>query len=391
MLTRQGWAALGLAAISAASGRVFGVLELIILGSGVLALVVASLAWANVHVIALNVSRRVVPEFLQAGDTARVEFTITNESRSGTAPLTLWEPVDGLGGATLKLAPLRGHETATTTYRLPTLHRGTLSFGPLTAQRRDPFGIAGRRRIIGSTHEIVIFPAHHHLTLPTAMGGSGPLGNQLRSRSLGRSGNEFHSLRDYADGDDLRQIHWRASARSEVLKVREVEPEGLRHCTIELDNSASEYSPEGFERAVSAAASAVYAASVAGLRLRLVIGAETDLRNTNLTSAMTALANCSTTDQMSTQRLAAPRAEGLGLTIIVTGSPQSSAVSTRRPNLAQTDVLVVVACSSTANAQRHFTVDATTADSLSGSWASLTGSHITPPSTTLQRAEADRR
>jgi hypothetical protein len=28
---------------------------------------------------------------------------------------------------------------------------------------------------------------------------------------------------------------------------------------------------------------------------------------------------------------------------------------------------------------------------LSGSWASLTGSHITPPSTTLQRAEADRR
>ncbi len=391
MLTRQGWAALGLAAASAAVGRVFGVLELIVLGSGVLALVAASLAWANYHAIALSVSRRVVPEFLQAGDTARVEFAITNESRSGTAPLTLWEPVDGLGGATLKLAPLHAHETATTTYRLPTLHRGSLTFGPLTAQRRDPFGIAGKRRVVGTTHEIVVFPAHHHVQLPTAMGGSGPLGNQLRSRSLGRSGTEFHSLRDYADGDDLRQIHWRASARSEVLKVREVEPEGLHHCTIELDNSSSEYSPEGFERAVSAAASAVSAASSAGLRLRLVIGSETDLRNTNLSSAMTALANCSTTDQVQTQRLPAPRAEGLGLTFVVTGGPQSAAVLALRPNLTQTDILIVVACSSTASTQRDFTVDATTADSFVGSWASLTGNYTERQTTPPQRTEAERR
>ena len=173
--------------------------------------------------------------------------------------------------------------------------------------------------------------------------------------------------------------------------MREVEPEGLRHCTIELDNSSSEYTPESFERAVSAAASAVAAASSAGLRLRLVIGNETDLRNTNLTSAMTALSNCSTTEQIHAQRLPAPRAEGLGLTFVVTGSAQSAAVAALRPSITQTDVLIVVACSSTATTQRDFAIDATTADSFVGSWGSLTGNYADRRPTPPQRAEADLR
>ncbi len=373
MLTRHGLGAVLLAATSAVVGRLFGVLELFVFGSGLLALVIASVLWVHARRISLTVDRRVTPDSLHAGDVGRVELRIANTSLWGTPPLTLWEPVSGMGGATLRLAPLHRNERAAANYRLPVTRRGTVVFGPLTVERRDPFGLCAQRRVVAGTHEIVVLPAHLQLTMPVGMGGSGPLGDHLRVRALGRSGNEFHSLREYVDGDDLRQISWRASARGETLKVREVEPEGLRRCTVALDNDSAEYSPEGFERAVSAAAGAVYAASAAGLHLRLLIGAETDLRNTTSSAAMLALANCSSMRDAQAMPFTAPTGDGLGLSVIVTGSPQSPSVAAARRALTPADVLVIIACSSVADATRGFVVDATGPDSLAGSWVTLTG------------------
>lgn len=375
MLTRHGWGAVTLAAAAAIVGRLFGVLELLVLGAGILALVLACVVWVHSRTIALSVNRRVLPAALRAGDVGRVELIITNNANTGTSQLSLWEPVGGMGGATLRLAPMRRHETVAANYRLPALRRGTVVFGPLTVERRDPFGLCSKRRAVGSTHEVVVFAAHHELHLPSGMGGSGPLGEHLRARALGRVGSEFHSLREYADGDDLRQIHWRASARSDTLKVRQVEPEGLRHCTVELDTTASEYSPEGFERAVSAAAGAVYAATQSGLRLRLLLGEGTDLRNTTSTAAMFVLANCSASDQPRSRGLNAPLAEGLGLTFVITGSPQSAAVRAARLSLAPTDVLVIIACSSVATTGRDFIINAVDSDRFLSSWTALTGAH----------------
>lgn len=376
MLTRHGWGAVMLAVTAVVVGRLFGVLELIVLGAGIMVLIAASALWVHSRSLSFGIERRVVPDALRAGDTARVELIITNTAASGTSAMSLWEPVASMGGATLKLAPMRRRETVSANYRLPSLRRGTVVFGPLAVERKDPFGLFSKRRIVGGTHEIVVFAAHDQVSLPTGMGGGGPLGDHLRARALGRNGNEFHSLREYAEGDDLRLIHWRASARSETFKVRQVEPEGLRHCTVELDTTASEYSPEGFERAVSAAASAVYAATQAGLRLRLLIGTQTDLRNTTLAAAMFVLANCSASDVIPPKGLHAPLSEGLGLTFIVTGSPQSAAVRAARLTLEPTDTLVIIACSSANSDRRDFVVNATDTDTFLSSWSVLTGAHV---------------
>ena len=282
-------------------GRLFGVIELYVLGAGIIALVIVCVVWTHWRQVSLTVDRRVIPERLQVGEIGRVELRITNLAPSRTSPLVLWEPVAGMGGAHLRLAPLRRHESTIANYRLPASRRGTIVFGPLTVERRDPFGISSQRTVVAGTHEVVILPAHMFITIPTGAGGSGPVGQHLRMRALGRSGTEFHALRDYSEGDDLRQVHWKASARSENLKVREVEPDGLRRCTVALDDTTTEYSPEGFERAVSVAASAIASASRAGLQLRLVIGTAVDLRHTTVTAAMTSLADCvvSTTPGMS--------------------------------------------------------------------------------------------
>ena len=374
MPNRQGYGAVLLAIVALVTGRLFGVIELFVVGTGLFALVVLSVAMAHARPILLTVDRRVTPELLHVGDNGRVELRVANMARWGTSPLTLWEPVAGMGGATLKLAPLRRREVVAANYRLPALQRGVVVFGPLTIERRDPFGLATKRCIVAGTHEVVVLPAYHRLQLPPGVTGTGPLGDQLRMRSLARGGNEFHSLREYVDGDDLRHIHWRASARSDSLKVREVEPEGLRRCTVALDTTSDEYSAEGFERAVSAAATAVFAATHASLRLRIMVGNDKDLRNTESSVAMLTLAKCSPGAGPQAMSFTAPAGDGLGLVVVITGSPRSAAVSAARRCLSPSDVLVIVACSSCTGTSSGLVVDATSTDSFISSWAVLTGS-----------------
>src|SRR4051794_10013732 len=375
MLTRHGWGAAVLGLVTAIIGRLFGVLELFVLGTGILALVVGCVLWSHSRDVALTVDRRLVPENLQVGEVGRVDLRIANVGPSRTAPLALWEPVSGMGGANLRLAPLRPRESTSAKYRLPASRRGSVVFGPLTVERRDPFGISRRRSVVAGTHEVIILPAHLYISLPTGSTGSGTIGQYLRMRALGRVGSEFHSLRDYVAGDDLRQVNWKASARSENLKVREVEPDGLRRCTVALDNSRSEYSPEGFERAVSVAASAVASAVRANLQLRVVIGATTDLRHTTFLAAMTELADCAISDPRPIP-FTAPAGDGLGLSILVTGSAQSPAVIDARRFLGPNDILLVIACTTMSGSSRNFVIDATDESEFAASWAAMTGTYV---------------
>jgi uncharacterized protein (DUF58 family) len=376
VLTRHGWGALLLALTTAVIGRMFGVLELFVLGSGIFALVMLTLLWVRSRRLQLSVQRRVIPEALQVGEIGRVELRVTNERHSSTSPLYLWEPVSGMGGATLRLAPLHGGETIAANYRLPATRRGTVVFGPLLVERRDPFGLCTQRRVISGTHEVVVLPAHLGLALPSGNGGTGAIGQHLRMRALGREGTEFHALRDYADGDDLRQIHWRASARSETLKVRQVEPDGLRRCTVALDTTPDQYTAESFERAVSAAASAITSAARSALTMRLVIGVIGDLRNTTPLAAMNALADCAVGGAGQQMPFTAPTTEGLGLFIVVSGSADSAAVAEARRQLSPNDVLIVIACSTMDGASSAFVIDCTDETRFIHSWVTVTGGRV---------------
>ena len=93
--------------------------------------------------------------------------------------------------------------------------------------------------------------------------GSGVLGRHLLALSQRLGPGEFHGLRDYIDGDEPRSIHWKASARSEELKVQAARSQGVRRCIVVLDREASVpgtatlADADVFERAIVAAASLV--------------------------------------------------------------------------------------------------------------------------------------
>ncbi len=66
----------------------------------------------------------------------------------------------------------------------------------------------------------------------------------------------FHALRDYVPGDDRRHIHWKTTARTNKLMVRQFEETRRAHLAISLSINTDEYDsgPE-FEMAISVAAS----------------------------------------------------------------------------------------------------------------------------------------
>ncbi|MGD9996642.1 MAG: DUF58 domain-containing protein [Ilumatobacteraceae bacterium] len=373
MLTRSGWGAIALAIAAFVIGRVFGIVELFVLGAGIGAAILVAVVTLSRTPPRLAVRRLIDPSTVQAGDAARVDIQIANAGSRRSPVVQLWEPVGSSGGATMNLAPLRPRERSTAAYRLPTSGRGIVRVGPMRARRRDVLGLASRTFVIPGSSELLVMPQHHPVRF--ALGGSsGRLGDHLRLKAHGQSGSEFHSLREYVQGDDLRRISWKASARSNDLIVKETALEGVKRCSVVLDTDAGAYDSDGFERAVSAAASLVTGAAAAGLNTRLV-ALDTDLRGHDVAPiALRWLATVQPGDHAGGVMPPLKSGEGLGLVVLVTSTAASARAAEMRSSIGPEDTLVVVTSQSGAAVRgTRFVVDASTPDAFAESWAALTG------------------
>lgn len=373
MLTRSGWGALALTVVSFATGRVFGIVELYVLGAGILAALALAVLGGLRRPPRLAVRRVLEPSVVRAGDAARVDVQVANTGTRRTPTLQLWEPVGETGGATMNLAPLRRREATAAAYRLPTGSRGVVRIGPMQARRRDVLGLFTTTFVLPGSVELLVIPRYSPAPFPVS-GSSGRLGEHLRMRAFGQSGSEFHSLREYVVGDDLRRISWKASARSEDFLVKETALEGLRRCTVAVDIDDTEYTSPAFERAMSAAAALVTGAVASGLTTRLV-APEVDLRGPDVAPlALRWLATANHGAGGTTSFPSLRAGEGLGLLVLITGSPSSVRATEVRNAASPDDTIVIVATASLGErAKDRFLVDATTDEGFAANWPRLSG------------------
>jgi uncharacterized protein (DUF58 family) len=91
------------------------------------------------------------------------------------------------------------------------------------------------------------------------------------TREISRGTATFHQLRDYVPGDDLRHVHWRATARTGDLVVREHVDTTKPEVVVILDNRARAMTADDFEEGVDVGASVLDAADRAGFPTRLVL------------------------------------------------------------------------------------------------------------------------
>ena len=116
-----------------------------------------------------------------------------------------------------------------------------------------PFGFLRKEIAGGARLEATVWPATiPYRNLGLAPGKRGP-GAERAVRP--GSGSDLIALRRYAVGDSHRLIHWKASARTGRLLVRQFAAEVSKGCLLAIDTDATRWpQPEQFEVLVSLAA-----------------------------------------------------------------------------------------------------------------------------------------
>ena len=374
MLTRQGFVLLVAGVVAVVIGRVFGVIELFVIGAGCFAAVVAALAYVHLRRPRVEATRWIHPAVLVAGDTGRVDLHLHHRGALRSAAFVLSESVRRTMGADhaarLPIDPMARDQHSTTGYSLPSAVRGVIVLGPLEAELRDPLGIARTTSMAAGTDEVVVAPRAFTLDIPQL--GQGALGNALLDKARRLGPGEFHALREYLDGDEPRSIHWKASARSDSLMVKEYTVEGLHRCTVVFDASPGAHSDAAaFERGVTAAASLVSSAVRAGLSTRFVTSGGIDLRGPEVgihTSRVLARIEPSPAPMAVLDR---ETGDGLGLTVVITGSPDGPAWRTARSIVDPTVTALLVATDGVTGG--GLSISARSDEEFVRSWQTLAG------------------
>lgn len=199
-----------------------------------LSLIVLSGVLSEMVLRGVRVQRR-LPAGAHAEATQVVELVVSNRKRRlPSLSLDVQDALDGEAvagrGFVLKLGPLRQQRI---TYRLRPMQRGCVAFEGYRLATRYPFGLFEKWRWLHDPWQWWVYPALRPgatASMRASLAGVEPA-RAGRGRGL-----EPVGLREYREGDEARDIHWRRSASLGRVVVKEREPESDTHVTLILDN-----------------------------------------------------------------------------------------------------------------------------------------------------------
>jgi uncharacterized protein (DUF58 family) len=208
----------------------------------------------------LQVHRSLAPDQVPVGGQATVELTLSNQGRMPAGLLLLEDRIPYVLGHRPRFVVDRVSPNwrRTVTYPVKSDVRGLFQVGPLMLTVADPFGLVETSRTFARSQHLLVTPRVYKL--PTVRLGTDRAGSgENRPRAIAAAGEEDATVREYRDGDDLRRVHWRSTARRGSLMVRREEQPWQSRCAIFLDARTTSHHGHGpsasLEWAVSAAAS----------------------------------------------------------------------------------------------------------------------------------------
>jgi uncharacterized protein (DUF58 family) len=258
---------------------VLGVEELAMLAAAAFLVVVVAFLRVRRHALRISAQRMLQPGRAEAGAAARADLRLMNLGKRSTPVLSATDSFDaGRRVARFLVPPLAPGETADAAYRLPTSRRGIYKVGPLTLSIHDAFGVVQTALTLAGEDRFVVYPrVEDVLPLPGAASREARMGSMQASRVP--VGLDFFGLREYEVGDDLRRVHWRSTARTGELMLRQDEMPWESRSTILLDTRPSTHAGESFERAVEIAASLATAMCRGRRQVRFVTTGGVDIRS----------------------------------------------------------------------------------------------------------------
>jgi uncharacterized protein (DUF58 family) len=199
-------------------------------------LVVADLLLAPAPGV-LEIARRPTSP-VRLGDPTSSTLVVANPSGRTLKGLLrdAWQPTAGARDNRFRISLTPGDRVLLRTPLRP-VRRGDLRAKGVTVRVRGPLGLAYRQRttaVPGVVRSLPPFESRKHL--PSRLARLRDLDGRSAVRVRGQ-GTEFDSLRDYVQGDDVRSIDWRATARNRNVVVRTWQPERDRRVVLVLDTS----------------------------------------------------------------------------------------------------------------------------------------------------------
>ncbi len=275
-LTTRGRSFLAAGVAAGICAVLLGQRDLLRVGVLLVALPVACAVMMGRARVRLSLVRTVTPSRVVAGESTRVRVELRNLARAVTQVLLAEDAVPYALGPSPRfvLSRLPGGRRAAVTYTLRGQVRGHFDIGPLQLHLGDPFGMCEVTRSFTATDPMVVVPRTWPLAGGPTGGQWGGTGEALQGMAAA-SGEHDVAIREYRQGDDLRRVHWRSTARRGELMVRRDEQPRQMRASVLLDARAGAHRGDGptssFEWAVSMVASAAAHLSARRYAVRLLV------------------------------------------------------------------------------------------------------------------------
>jgi len=263
-MTARGRALLGLGLLTYVVARAFGSKPLYPVAVGLLFAPLVAWLWVRLAQGPMRLHREIGAEERYEGDDVDVELVLEHTATVPAASLVLVEQVSGLGEHRTPLDSKRGR------YTLARLQRGRYHFLEVRAVIEDAFGLQRAEVPLAAPWTLLVYPRLVELDRLFSEGGTyAQDGRRLLLRRP--SGFDLHNVREYEQGESLRKVHWRSTAKRGQLMVKELEDAPRDEVAILLDAEAATAVSEGFDVQVRAAGSLLLAQARRGRRAVLVV------------------------------------------------------------------------------------------------------------------------
>lgn len=260
LLTGRGRALLVVGLAIAAISMLTGQRDVMRVGLFLLAVpVVAAILVARAR-LRMSCERTVEPAQVPLGSPMRGRITLGQDGRLPAGILMLEDQVPRELGNRPRFLVDKADLSWRREVEYPLLGRvrGRFHTGPLRVRTTDPFGLIRLDRQFVATTEVMVTPEIVPLPSMRSAGGVGNTGD-ARPHRIGTVGQDDALVREYRQGDDVRRVHWRSTARWGDLMVRREEQAWDPSASIVLDSRKSAHAGRGMynsiEWAISAAAS----------------------------------------------------------------------------------------------------------------------------------------
>lgn len=269
---RLGPGGLGLGLVALGAAVATGSHVLGVVGVGFVLAGAVTWLWTWFADAPVTVSATVAPSPATEGDRVHLELRLARTSR---VPLGSLAVHFGLGRLGRRTCRMRGHgRTTSSRVDLGRLPRGVYPLSDVEVVAGDLLGLVAVAPPV-RMQDVSVVVRPRLVTLDGLFSDAGRAVGDGRRLLLRRAaGFDFHSVREYEQGESLRRVHWPTSARRGQLMVKELEDTAHDGVVVVLDCDPACHAgvePESsFDTAVRAAGSIVQAHAQRGRAALLV-------------------------------------------------------------------------------------------------------------------------